>query len=235
MFNYQNDFGNSIWNDESYCQDDYFNMPQYPFQKYQSDDFEFYKQFSWKNRKNIEETNDDYKHEQQSNEFPQLNYATQKKNSFNKNTTHQIYSYQSRDDDQSEFKEDLLRKNRKKQILKLNVDSILPGESKNLPKCYARQLKIFIKNVFDQTEDLQLQKLKDDKDIRQFLQVEVEKLSKFELFKFIQTPGGSIFCKEFFGKCLWNFGIIKESKTNVNVLFRHNLEEFCQVIKKKKE
>ncbi|CAD8196925.1 unnamed protein product [Paramecium pentaurelia] len=210
-------------------------MPQYPFWKYQINDIEFYQQSSSINIINIEETNDDYKHEQQSNEFPYLNYTTQEKKYSKKITTHQIYSNQPRDDDQSEIKEDLLRKNRKKQILKFNVDSILPGESKNLPKCYARQLKIFIKNVCDQTEDLEIQKLKDDIDIKQFLQVQVEKLSKFELFKFIQTPGGSIFCKEFFGKCLWNFGVVKESKTNVNVLFRHNLEEFCQVIKKKKE
>ncbi|CAD8084310.1 unnamed protein product [Paramecium sonneborni] len=130
---------------------------------------------------------------------------------------------------QNQTNENNKKKNR---TLKPEIESILPGESKNLSKCYGRQLQQFIQNVIRNTKDSKLKQLIEDKDIQQFLSINPDKIRKFDLNQFVNSPKGRIFSKEFFDQCLWAIGIVKESKTHVNPLFRYNIEIFCETIKK---
>ncbi|CAK87717.1 unnamed protein product (macronuclear) [Paramecium tetraurelia] len=109
------------------------------------------------------------------------------------------------------------------------IQTALPGESKNLHKCYGRQLQLFIRNFCNKTNN---SSLKEDQHIKQFLQIQGDKIGKYELNQFLNCQKGKMFSKEFFGQCLWKYNVVKESKTSVSSLFRHNIEPFWETHKK---
>ncbi|CAD8191944.1 unnamed protein product [Paramecium octaurelia] len=116
-----------------------------------------------------------------------------------------------------------------KVIKKKKIQTALPGESKNLHKCYGRQLQLFIRNFCNKTNN---SSLKEDQHIKQFLQIPGDKIGKYELNQFLNCQKGKMFSQEFFGQCLWKYNVVKESKTSVSSLFRHNIEPFWETNKK---
>ncbi|CAK68038.1 unnamed protein product (macronuclear) [Paramecium tetraurelia] len=144
----------------------------------------------------------------------------------------QINQYIPQGEEQDNFQEE--KNETQKQKLKVIADTMIPGESKNLSKCYARYLQQFIIEVCENTVDPKLKELRHEKDIQKFLSNKAENLTNFDLSQFIESENGRIFAKEYFGNCLWKQGVVKESKTSVPVLYRHNIEQFSKAIKAKK-
>ncbi|CAD8120797.1 unnamed protein product [Paramecium sonneborni] len=108
----------------------------------------------------------------------------------------------------------------------------IPGETKNLSKCFARQLQQFIKNTIKNSDDSELKKTLENNVIKKFLEENPEEIGKAKLLIFMNTSIGQIFCKEFFGNCQWNYRLIKESKINIELCFRYNISYYQEVIKK---
>ncbi|CAD8106589.1 unnamed protein product [Paramecium sonneborni] len=129
----------------------------------------------------------------------------------------------------------LLELTNKEQLKNSKIEVKMPGETKNLPKCFARQLQQFIENSIKYSDDPELKKALDYSQVKQFLKLNPERMGKVKLLEFIGTNMGQMFCQEFFGNCQWNYRLTKESKTNIELCFRHNLSYYLEVIKKKRK
>ncbi|CAD8179859.1 unnamed protein product [Paramecium pentaurelia] len=191
------------------------------------DDSEQFQLFQHKDMGDLSDTLEkEYNSQNIENEFSFTNgqqYYKQNSLSSQNSSSKTKYDLQEKDDES--------QSSRKKLIKKQKIQTALPGESKNLHKCYGRQLQLFIKNFCNKTNNLIV---KENQDIMQFLQIPGDKIGKFELNQILNSPLGKIISKEFFGQCLWKYNVVKESKTSVSSLFRHNIEPFWEVNKKKK-
>ncbi|CAD8187766.1 unnamed protein product [Paramecium octaurelia] len=150
------------------------------------------------------------------------------------NKYQQIFNYGDFDDDQNCSQQEHEMVNIQNNLVSTKVYTKIPGETKNLPKCLARRIQDYITTIVQDSEDPELKNTLNNPEIKRFLDMKPEKISKQKLDLFIQSDIGSIFCKEFFGNCLWSYGITKEGKTNVETCFRYNIQYFTKTIKKRK-
>ncbi|CAD8081368.1 unnamed protein product [Paramecium primaurelia] len=233
---YQNNFSNYRMTLDKQIQGDQFEFisPQI-YQGMEQDSnhpqiYDFSEQFQLIQQQGIGDLGDtlgrEYNLQNFENEFPFINgqqYYQQNSLTSQNSLSKTKYDIQEIDDENQSSKKKLIKKQK--------IQTALPGESKNLHKCYGRQLQLFIKNFCNKTNNLIV---KENQDIMQFLQIPGDKIGKCELNQILNSPLGKIISKEFFGQCLWKYNVVKESKTSVSSLFRHNIEPFWEVNKKKK-
>ncbi|CAD8190463.1 unnamed protein product [Paramecium pentaurelia] len=220
-------------NENAICYEDNHEIPTHLCQekdnKFQSGEQSFYFSDSFQQIKHLDENG----LEQQLNYDQCVNvnqyiqsYNDQSESSQEDNGCNSIFGKDSYQYPQSSIQEDL------KNVIQTKVYTKIPGETKNLPKCFARRLKEFILSSVENTDDPELKNAQNDSDLKSFLKLKPEQITKSKLDIFIKSDIGSIFCKEFFGSCQWNYGITKEGKTNVDPYFRYNIQYFWKSVKK---
>ncbi|CAK56584.1 unnamed protein product (macronuclear) [Paramecium tetraurelia] len=153
---------------------------------------------------------------------------------FDSDQNQQLFSNEGFIVDQTPSEQEHRIDNRQRTLVSTRVPTKFPGETKNLPKCLARRIKDFITSVVKDSEDPEIKMILNNPEIKRFLEMKSERISKQKLDLFIQSDIGSIFCKEFFGNCLWSYGVTKEGKTNVETCFRYNIQYFTKTIKKRR-